>query len=583
MLTLIIVLALSGGIRMKFPCSHKFSAVLAVVCAVFAHLSSALAADETFDVARFQVVGNTILPQERIDALVAPYVGQKRVYGDLQKVLEALEGAYRSAGWGTVQVYAPEQELTGGVVKVVVNEGAISQITVSGNKYFTEQNVLASLPRLQPGTAPNLREVSENVQLANESPAKQVDVTFAESEDEGKVDARVSVVDESPEKYIVTLDNTGERRTTGQYRLGVAYRDANLLGGDETLTLGYTSSPDLPPGVKMDVYSVGLRVPFYKLGDSLDVIWGYNNVNMPANVVTPGGGPLAMNGKGDVLALRWNHIFSRDGEYASRLVLGYDQKNTLNPCASSGAPLITVGCVTVLTTPVSATYSGQWQKPNLAMDFNIGAEYNAALYGAQDAWRYDYAANGRSTERNFLVIKSGGSYFRALPGDWQVRAALNAQYADTPLPAGEQLGLVGSTAVRGFAERALTADSGWVANLEAYTPDVMPLLAADAGKALPGSLRLLTFYDFAYSWNRPKDNQSWTTQTGAPSVTGITAVNERIALASIGLGLRYALGKDISAKFDWARILESAPASRLAATTPVDDKWRVHFALSVGF
>ena len=563
---------------MKFHQTNRLAAWLVAALACFA--PSVFAADETFDVVRFQVEGNTILPQEQIERLVAPYIGRQRVYGDIQKALEALENAYRSAGWGTVQVIAPEQEITTGVIRLQVTQGVIGQVSVVGNKYFTAENVRASLPKVVEGAVPNLREVSENIQMANENPAKHVDVTFGQSEEEGKIDARVGVADEDPVKYIFTVDNTGVANQTGQYRTGVAYRNANLLGGDETLTLGYTTSPDLPGGVHMDVYSAGVRLPFYKLGDSLDLIWGYNSLNMPANVVTPGGS-LAMNSKGDIFALRWNHLFPREGEYSSRLILGYDQKNALNPCTTGGVQTLGPNCVTLLTTPVSATYSGQWQKPNLAMEFNAGVAYNLALYGAQDAWRYDYAANGRATVRNFAIYKAGGSYFRALPEDWQFRAVATGQYSDEPLPAGEQLGLVGSSAVRGFSERVLTADSGAVMNFELYTPDLAPVLSAWA-VPLPGSVRLLVFNDYAAGWSRPKDNQSWPNETGASSGTAITAVNERVHVSSIGLGFRYNLGKDYSAKFDWARILESAPSNRLTLG-PVDDKWRVHFALSAAF
>ena len=58
------------------------------------------AQEERFDITRFDVKGNTILQQSEIDALVAPYVGPKRNYGDIQKALEAVEGAYRSRGYG---------------------------------------------------------------------------------------------------------------------------------------------------------------------------------------------------------------------------------------------------------------------------------------------------------------------------------------------------------------------------------------------------------------------------------------------------------------------------------------------------
>jgi outer membrane protein assembly factor BamA len=128
--------------------------------------------------AGFQIDGNTILTVERIQALVAPYVGKGKVYGDVQKALEALEGEYRRLGYGTVQVYVPEQELTGGQVRLVVSEGVVGKVTITGNKYFNEENVRAALPELKEGTPPNMRKLSENMQLSNENPAKQVEVTL---------------------------------------------------------------------------------------------------------------------------------------------------------------------------------------------------------------------------------------------------------------------------------------------------------------------------------------------------------------------------------------------------------------------
>ncbi|MFX7140195.1 POTRA domain-containing protein, partial [Acinetobacter baumannii] len=60
--------------------------------------------DERFDITRFAVEGNTLLTQARVDEAVTPFRGPGRVYGDIQQALEALENAYRSAGYTAVQV-----------------------------------------------------------------------------------------------------------------------------------------------------------------------------------------------------------------------------------------------------------------------------------------------------------------------------------------------------------------------------------------------------------------------------------------------------------------------------------------------
>ena len=553
---------------------------LVVLTAVFMFISgSARAEDDKFEITSFDVRGNTLLPKEEVNKAVTPFTGKERVYGDVQRALEALEKAYRSKGFGTVTVFVPEQELKGGVVVLQVTEAVIGKITITGNKFFSRENVLAGLPLLKSGVAPNLGAISDNVQLSNENPAKHIDLTLGVSEEEGKVDARVTVADDKPRRVYVTLDNTGDDKKTGQTRLGISYRDANFLGQDKVLTLGYITSYDAPSGVDVDVYTVGLRVPLYSVGDSLDFILAASSVNIPANVVTPGG-TLSLNGKGTIFASRWNHLFGRDGEYSSRMVYGADLKMTDNPCKI----IISAGCVEYVETPLSVTYIGQWQKSNVAADFNIGAAYNITPFGHQNTWRYNYASNARSTDANFFILKSGGNYLQSFAGDWQVRGGVNGQFSLNPLPTSEQLGLVGSGAVRGFGERVLTADSGYVANLEGYTPDLAPIISPWIKHEFPGTLRALVFVDWAYGISSPKDGTAWFDSHGNITIpASLKAINEITTVSSIGIGMRYSLRKDIGAKFDVARVLDRSPASRSLPNIVTDDQWRVHFALIYGF
>src|SRR3990172_3742292 len=322
-----------------------------------------LAQDDRFDIVRFQIEGNTLLPEAEVQRAVAPLAGPKRVYGDIQKALEALEGAYRRAGYSTVQVYVPEQELTTGVVRLQVSEGVIGKVLISGNKYFSDANVRASLRAIKEGGETNLRQLSEDIQLSNENPAKQLEVTLGVSEEEGKVDAKVAVTEENPQRVFVTADSTGTD-ATGRSRVGVAYQNANLFKLDHTLTLAYTGSPDAPAGVKVDIFSVGYRLPFYALGDSLDVIYGKSGVNTPSTSPTLGG-DLGIVGKGDVFGLRWNHYFARRGEYSSKLIFGFDYKYINSTCTTAGTPAgidpptpLIAACVPYTTRPLSLTYSG---------------------------------------------------------------------------------------------------------------------------------------------------------------------------------------------------------------------------------
>ena len=535
-------------------------------------IAPSMAQDERFDIVRFQVEGNTLLPDAEVQRIVAPLVGTQRVYGDIQKALEALEGAYRRAGFSTVQVFVPEQELTTGVVRLDVIEGVLGKVVVTGNKYFDVANIRAALPALKEGKAPNLREMSENIQLSNESPAKQVEVTLGVSEEEGKVDAKVSVADENPQRVFMTADNTGTK-ATGNSRVGVAYQNANLFKLDHTLTLAYTGSADAPEGVKVDIFSLGYRVPLYGLGDSLDFIYGKSSVNTPTS--TPAlGGLLGIVGKGDVAMLRLNHYFARRGEYSSKLIIGADYKYIDARCSTGAPPTVNpvsidpptppiASCVPYTTRPVSFTYTGQQQSPGQMLDYSIGVAHNFALgtsYTNIDGTvdRYSYLTSGnRHTKDDFNVLRLAGSYLKALPSDWQVRLAFSGQAANDPLVAVEQIGLAGSTAVRGFYERAVAADSGYFVNAEIYTPE----LGTHTG--LSGNLRALAFYDLGRGYNKN------TTDTG---------VAGSVSIASIGAGVRYSAGKNVSLRFDLAQVVDAGPLN-----TKERGDWRGHVYVMIGF
>ena len=527
-------------------------AVVFVLAALIA--APCMAQDEHFDIVRFQVEGNTLLPEAEVQRAVAAQVGPKRVYGDIQKALEALEGAYRQAGYSTVQVYVPEQELTTGVVRMQVTEGVIGKVIISGNKYFDDRNIRASLPELKEGRAPNLRKMSEEIQLSNENPAKQLEVTLGVSEEEGKVDAKVAVTEENPQRVFATLDSTGTE-ATGVLRLGVAYQNANLLNRDQTLTLAYTGSPDAPAGVKVDIFSIGYRIPFHALGDSFDFIYGKSGVNTPSSSPTLGGA-LGIVGKGDVFGLRWNHYFARRGEYSSKLIAGFDYKYIDARCSTGVPPSVepvnidpptplVASCVPYTTRPLSLTYSGQRLSPGQMFDYSIGVAKNWALgtqYTNVDGTvdRYSYLTSGnRTTRDDFSIGRLSGTYLKAFQADWQVRVAMSSQYSGNPLVASEQLGLAGSSAVRGFNERAVAADSGYFVNTEVYTPELANVTGAR------GSLRVLAFYDFAHGSNQ--------------NVAAGSLVPTTVGIASFGAGVRYALGKDFTLRFDLAQVLDAGP------------------------
>jgi hemolysin activation/secretion protein len=537
------------------------SGVFAALCC------SAFAAEQRFDITGFRVEGNTLVTSATIDTALRPLTGPDRAFDDIQRAVQAVEQAYRDAGFTAVTVSVPEQELSDGTVRLRVAEVVIGSVTIVGNRHFSDDNVRASLGRLQPGRAPELQALSESVQLANDNPAKQVSVSLAEGAVAGTVDAKVAVTDHDPLRWLATLDNTGTS-ASGQWRTGVAVQHANLFGRDQVGTLAYTTTPDGPSGMHLNVYSLGYRVPLYDLGDSMDLIYGRSSVNSPATSPTLGG-VLGFTGRGDSWGLRYNHGLGRSGESTSRLVVGLDRRHIDSRCNIDGDEIAVDGptppissCVPYTTTPLGLTWLGQTDGVDRSLAYNLGVSRNLAsgprftnVDGRSD--RYSYLTTGnRATRDGFVVLRGGASLLQGLAGGWQLRLAGNAQVTDTPLVSSEQIGLVGANAVRGFDERAVVADSGVVLNAEVYTPE----LGGVAG--VPGNLRALAFADAGHGENHAANG----------------AVPAHAGVSSFGLGARYGLGRDASLRLDIARVVNAG-----GSYTEQRGDWRAHVSALVAF
>jgi hemolysin activation/secretion protein len=521
----------------RAPTSRKRSCMVGLATLLLAALPVlAQAADERFDIERFVIEGNSLLKPDGIDAVLQPYTGKQRDYADVQRATAALREYYSREGFNIVWVLVPEQELDQGVVTLRVIEAQIGEVAIEGNRYFDDDNIRASLPALVEGTSPATSAVSANVQLANESPAKQVDVVLRPGAREGLVDATVMVIDEPVLKGFATLDNTGNPQT-GDYRLGVGVQHANLFGHDHVGTLNFVTSPGRASQVSQ--YTASYRIPLYSRDDSLDFIAGYSDVD--AGIAQTVAGPLAFSGKGSVYGLRYNQLLPRRGEYSHQLIYGIDYRAYENVCSLGvfGEAGCGPAAVDVTVRPLSLSYSGNWARPGRIIEFYVTLAHN--LPGASNGDASDFTAarpapdGGAGAPSHYDIMRVGTSIVQAIAGSWQGRVALNAQYTPDALITGEQFGSAGATAVRGFLEREITRDTGYSANVELYTPNLMGTLVPGEG-----NLRALVFYDTARSENKPLGGED----------------RKHISIASVGAGLRWNLQRNLNIRFDLARVVD---------------------------
>jgi hemolysin activation/secretion protein len=482
-----------------------------------------------FDIARYLVEGNTLLPQRVIDRAVAPFQGKQRDFGDVQRAVEALQAAYRKAGYASVQVYLPEQELDGGVVTLRVVEARVASVSVTGNKHFDEANIRRSVPALAPGKPPSAPRIADGTQLANENPAKKVQVVLRPSGRPNEVDAAIEVEDEKPWKLFLTADNTGTP-DTGEARVGAGFQHNNLFNRDHTVTGQYITSPSELDSVS--VYSLGYRLPLYSLGDSIDLIAGYSDVD--AGTTQTQAGPLAFSGQGSVALARYNLLLRRRGEYQHRFIFGADYRLYDNTCevGELGATGCGPAAVDVAVHPVSLAYAGTLTRTRSQLAFDAAVLHN--IPGGEDGEEEDIEAARPGAKGDYTLLRGGANLALSLWRDFQPRIRFNGQYTSDALVPGEQFGIGGWNSVRGFLEREVSSDKGYALSGELYTPDLLWVFGTKWGE-----LRLLAFYDYGQiTRNDPQPGDI-----------------ERLSISSAGGGLRLSVQKRAALRADLAYVI----------------------------
>lgn len=500
--------------------------ILSAVLAVAVCRADAAEADIPvvhFDISRFDIAGNTILTPAEVNAAVAPYVGKGRDFGDVQRALEALEAAYHARGYKLVTVRLPEQELGDGVVRLNVVQATIGEVKVSGNHVVDEANVRRALPALQPGASPNLDQVSASLAMANDNPARNIRLTLQNGAGDDQIDALLEVRDEKPWRIMLNLDNSGNS-ATGKTHAGVLLQHANLWGRDHVGSFQYTTSVEEPG--KVSVYGLGYHIPLYAQGDSVDLYASYSDTD--SGLVSAGVFNLAVSGRGTVVGARYTQALARHGELDSRLVYGAELKAYRNDVLFAGENFGN----DVTVHPLSLGWVGNRAAAGGEASLALTLVQNVA--GGERGSADDFARNRVGARPWYTLLRLSAGFNRRLGTDWQGRLLLSGQFTRDALVPGEQFGAGGASSVRGLEERALSTDTGLSANAELYTPELCP-----AGGRW--QCRALVFIDAA----RGHRNHALPGELVSTSV------------ASTGLGLRVALGKDLSLQADYGHVVHA--------------------------
>lgn len=494
------------------------------------------------DVTGFAVVGDSPLSDADTQALLKPYLGARDLAG-LEAAAQALETALRDRGYAFYRVIIPAQKPADGLIQLQILQFPLGEVTVSGNQNFARENILASIPELQPGKSPDVAELSRQLGLANEHPAKRVSLLVKEGKEQDTIDTELRVRDAPAEQFFLSFTAQSEdrydaiNRNTGYTRITGGYQRSDLFDRDHALTATYTTSPD-----HLDrVQQLGLFywLPLYGYNSSITAFYARSDVNSGA--VGSGGTTFNVSGRGEFWGLKLTHTLPKYRETSQNVALSVDDKYFHSGVDIMGAP---TGVPDIRSRPLAVRYTARNDQPWGVVGGFI--EYATNLPGGSANGDRDYAATrpggvgfkGAAARWNAYHYGLDVSY--AAESGWGLSGRLRGQHAEAPLVSGEQFGLGGVGSVRGLRDREYSGDKGMTISVEALGP------------VLVDTLRPVVFYDFG--------------QASLVSSQG-TSVRSDVA-ASVGVGARWRWQSQLEASLDLAHVVNGLSNSGTTPGTP---------------
>ena len=173
-------------------------------------------------IGEIEFVGNTVLPASELAAIAAEYAGRDLAFAQMEELARVVTAAYRSAGY-LARVYLPEQDLSGGVLTVRIDEARLGEVRMQEEPPGAESRLRPAFLRgfLEAGQDReeplSLDRVRRGSLLLNDLPGVGARAVLAPSEEPGRTDL-LGVVEALP---LVTgslaYDNFGAK-STGESR-----------------------------------------------------------------------------------------------------------------------------------------------------------------------------------------------------------------------------------------------------------------------------------------------------------------------------------------------------------------------------
>lgn len=449
--------------------------------------------------------GATAVPDAELRPLWADLVGQEVTLATLQGLADRIGATYRTRGFVLSQAVLPAQEIADGVVRILVIEGFVDQVDITGgaaNQQALAELFFAPVTEARPLRLSTLERAillsRDSFGGAAETVLEPAPATF------GAADLGVLIEPERPTGF-VTADNRGSR-LYGPLTLGAGGRAYNLLGLNERLDGLVAVAPE---DASLAYAQAVMEVPLPWLsGTALDG----GRLELSGNIARSNP-DLSRSGTDDLtivldetnlrVGLIVPFIRTRSQNLFGRL--GVDFQESESETVFGGPSSFETDRLTVLDLGLT------WDRADRLGGVTLveaGLRQGLDIAGA----RIDAEGSAGGTV-DFTLATATLSRLQSLGSSrWALFGELIGQAAADVLPPSERFSLGDATIGRGYAPGNTSGDSGYGGRLE-----LRRYMVADDFEGAVEAVEVYVFGDYGQAYDRSgdRDGAQWETLASA--------------------------------------------------------------------
>lgn len=188
-----------------------------------------------FPIRDIELKGADSLSDLEKQRLLKPYIGQCLGVAQLNELLKVITDHYIDKGLVTSRAYLPQQDLSGGHLKVLVVEGKLESLKGAEDSNLSERELGMAFPG-KAGELVNLRDIEQMVDQLNRLPSNQAQMELAPGKNVGGSDILVKNSAQKPWRAGLSRSNDGQR-STGEQQWGTSLEWDSPLGLADQLML----------------------------------------------------------------------------------------------------------------------------------------------------------------------------------------------------------------------------------------------------------------------------------------------------------------------------------------------------------